>query len=145
MSSSVCALASLHNSRMQVTRGLQLPDGNSGQSFAKHFHDQAAYQITSTRGHHTQADAIAAMHLISYSLLSGGKTDWRIMVDIACDWLGQCGITVDEDPKYRLLTMTDSEKFATKTTMVGFAIKLMLCSLANVAHSGWISPRVSRS
>ena len=103
---------------MQVTRGLQVPNLSQGMSLAKEFHDQAVFQLANTRGHHTATDAIAAIHLVSYSLLSGGKSDWRPMLEIACEWLGRTGIAQDEDPKYRLLTMTDAEQFAVKTTIV---------------------------
>lgn len=112
---------------MEVIRGLQLPNINQGQqTVAKQYYQQACYQLSNSRGHHSAADAIAAIHLISFSLLSGGKTEWRGMLEIACDWLVQTGITVDEDPKYRLLTMTDAEKFATKAIMVSPGAELSM-------------------
>jgi C6 transcription factor Pro1 len=61
---------------------------------------------------------VAALQLVSFSLFSAGSTQWRPMLDIACEWLAQTGIIVDEDPKLTLRNMTSAGRFAAKTTMV---------------------------
>src|ERR1700732_3722862 len=118
VTNAMCALASLHNSRMQVA---QFSDPTPEQSLAEYFYNQAWTLLASSKqmlGHYTESDAIAALHLVSYSLLSRGLTDWRSMLEVACEWLSQTGITVDEDPKYAMSNMTSARQFALKATMV---------------------------
>lgn len=120
VTSAVCALASLHNERMRVAQGLETHESNPD-SYAQFFYNEAWTRLANSkqsRGQYTVADAIAALHLVSYSILSRGATDWRIMLDVACDWLGRLGIASNENPKYMLSTMTSAETFALKTTMV---------------------------
>jgi len=39
------------------------------------------------------------------------------MLEVACEWLNQTGITIDENPKYTMSNMTSSRQFALKATM----------------------------
>jgi hypothetical protein len=105
---------------MRIAQGLEVHEPNPDSSYAQYFYNEAWNRLASSkqsRGHYTVADAIASLHLVSYSILSRGATDWRVMLEVACDWLGQSGITVNENPKYMLSTMTSAETFALKTTM----------------------------
>jgi len=134
VTNAVCALASLHHSRMQVA---QFSNPTPEQSLAQYFYNEAwACLVTSkqTLGRYTESDAIAALHLVSYSLLSRGTTDWRPMLEVLCDWLSQTGITVDEDPKYTMSNLTSSRQFALKGTMVRLATD-SLCFLPRLMHA----------
>lgn len=119
---------------MRVTQGLEALDPNPEQSFAQYFYNEASIRIQNSRqmrGHYTESDAIAAIHLISYSLLSGGNTDWRAMLEIACDWLGQTGLTISENPKFAMSNMSEAGKFALKTTMVCLYLTLSTLHYTN--------------
>lgn len=118
VTNAVCALASLHYARMRVAQGLEAP--NLEHTTAKYFFGEALFQLTSTqqiRGQYSESDAIAALHLVSFSLFSGGTTDWQGVLDIALEWLAQTGITQDEDPKLALLNMNFAGQCAVKLTL----------------------------
>ncbi|KAA1467752.1 hypothetical protein DENSPDRAFT_832876 [Dentipellis sp. KUC8613] len=66
---------------------------------------------------------MTALHLISYALATSGGTiegqtmRWAPMLEIACDWLTQTGVLVDENPRRTLVNMSAGGAFATKVTM----------------------------
>jgi len=103
---------------MQVA---QFSDPGPEQNMAQYFYNEAWAHLANSKqtlGHYTESDAIAALQLVSYSLMSRGTTDWRYMLEVACEWLNQTGITVGDDPKYTMSNMTSSRQFALKATMV---------------------------
>ncbi|KAI1782511.1 fungal-specific transcription factor domain-containing protein [Ganoderma leucocontextum] len=53
---------------------------------------------TNGTGQYSDADAVAAVQLVAYSLLGGGSTDWATPLDYACEWLAQTGI-YNEEPE----------------------------------------------
>lgn len=123
---------------MQVA---QFSDPNTEQSLAQYFYNEAWARIASSKqtlGHYTESDAIAAIQLINYAILSRGTTDWRSMLEILCEWLNQTGLAVDEDPKYTMSTMTNSRQFALKTTMVGLGTSGPCQSCADFCSSQWM-------
>lgn len=145
VTNAVCALANLHFKRMRVARGIEPPDANPDQSIAKYFHDEAYFQLVSAkqvRGHYNESDAIAALHLVSFSLLSGGATDWRPVLTVALDWLGQTGLVADESPRLAMFNMSFASQCALKIVMVRtFRVITVLVSmsLTNLPlYSGWI-------
>jgi len=94
------------------------------------FFNQGAYQLDAARrqGRCTQAEAMAAIHLISYSLAvrggvvagvnaSVGGTEWTPMLELACDWLAQTGMHVDENPRQFIMNMPLPAAYAAKVTM----------------------------
>jgi hypothetical protein len=106
---------------MRVAQGLEAPDPNPDRSTAKYFYDQSFYHLVSVkqlRGRYSENDAIAALHLISFSVLSGGTTDWQGVLGIALEWLGQTGIMQDENPKLALLGLSHNGRCAVKFTLV---------------------------
>ncbi|KAE9399793.1 hypothetical protein BT96DRAFT_965533 [Gymnopus androsaceus JB14] len=116
----VCALASLHYMRKRVAEGLEAPDLNPQNSTAKYFYTEAYLQLVNAqqiRGHYTESDIIAALHLVYFSQLSGGSMDWMPVLGIALDWLAQIGITEEEDPKMMLSTLSMAAQIAVKGTM----------------------------
>lgn len=72
---------------------------------------------------------MAAIHLISYSLVvrggvvaganaSVGGTEWTPMLELACDWLAQTGMHVDENPRLFIMNMPLPAAYAAKVTLV---------------------------
>jgi hypothetical protein len=106
---------------MRVVQGLEAPDSNPEPSTAKYFHDEAYFQLANAkqlRGYHDESDAIAALHLVSFSVLSGGATDYQPVLGIACDWLAQTGLLNDENPKLTLRNMSEAGQLVVKITVV---------------------------
>jgi hypothetical protein len=118
LTNAICALASLHNMRIRAARGLEPINNTLENSPAMTFYDTAHAQLYKTRqGVLTEVDAIAALHLLSFSLFSGGMTDWRAMLDVANDWMVQTGITTHENPKLAMMSMSPAARLALKATM----------------------------
>jgi hypothetical protein len=114
----MCALASLHYARTSAqTHGADLL------ATSKPFFEQAYYHISSSfqlNGQYTETDAIISIHLIGYSLLAGGVTDWPTLLEIACEWLSQSILLTEDNPKLVMLNMSVTGRFAVKATMVRF-------------------------
>lgn len=90
-------------------------------SQARVFYDNAYAQLLQSRqGILSEADANAALHLLSFSTFSGGMTDWQPMLDIANEWFVHTGITTHENPKLAIMNMSGAARLALKTTMVSF-------------------------
>ncbi|KAJ7592928.1 fungal-specific transcription factor domain-containing protein [Mycena floridula] len=120
VTNAVCALASLHFSRMRVAQGFEAPDPNPEHSTAKYFHDEAYFQLANAkqlRGGHNESEVLAALHLVCFSQLSGGTTDWQLVLAIALDWIGQVGLSTDENPKATLSNMSVAGQLVVKCTM----------------------------
>lgn len=119
LTNAICALASLHNMRVRAARGLEPVNSTLENSPAIIFYDTAHAQLYKSReGVLTEGDANAALHLLGFSLFSGGVTDWRPMLDIANDWMVQTGIPVHENPKLAMMSMSQAGRIALKATMV---------------------------
>jgi hypothetical protein len=131
LSDALCAIASRQYAKAQ--RRASLPDTNThlmDETQAQLFYNQGTYQLDSARrqGRCTQAEAMAAIHLISYSLAvrggevagvnaSVGGTEWTPMLELACDWLAQTGMHVDENPRLFIINMSLPAAYAAKVTM----------------------------
>ena len=120
---SLCALAALHHARMRLARGEPGEDPDKETSLPRQFFDRAFYLLrhapqTNGTGQYSDADALAALQLVAYSLLGGGSTDWATPLEYACEWLAQTGIFSEENPKLTLLNMSAAGRFAAKATMV---------------------------
>lgn len=124
MTNAICALASLHNMRVRAARGLEPVNSTLENSPAIIFYDTAHAQLYKSReGVLTEDDANAALHLLGFSLFSGGVTDWRPMLDIANDWMVQTGIPTHENPKLAMMSMSQAARLALKATMVRVHLK----------------------
>lgn len=120
MTNAICALASLHHDRMRISQGLEEPNANPQATNAHYFHTEAWYQLATSktmRGHN-ECDAIAALHLVSYSQMSGGVTDWVQMFQTACEWLVSTGLHNDEQPLQAYQNMNEAAQLAVKMTLV---------------------------
>ncbi|KIK66589.1 hypothetical protein GYMLUDRAFT_157062 [Collybiopsis luxurians FD-317 M1] len=120
VTNAVCALANLHFSRRRVAEGLEPPDFNIQHSTAKYFYDEAYLQLANAhvmRGHYSDSDVIAALHLVYFSQLSGGSMDWMPVLSVGLDWLAQIGMPDEEDPRAMLNTLPLTSQIAVKGTM----------------------------
>ncbi|KAG6884808.1 hypothetical protein C0993_008138 [Termitomyces sp. T159_Od127] len=120
VSNAVSALANLHYTRMRVAQGLEAPNLDSEYSYAGYFHREAYFQLATAKqmqNHYTEDDAMAALHLVCYSQLSGGTTEWQPAFRIMCDWLTQTGLLNDETPAITLHTMPPTSQLLIKFTL----------------------------
>ncbi|KAJ7364325.1 fungal-specific transcription factor domain-containing protein [Mycena albidolilacea] len=121
VTNAVCALASLHYTRMRVAHGLEAPETNPEHSTAKYFHDEAYFQLHNAkqvRGSYSESDAIAALHLVWFSQLSGGATDWQPVFAVACDWVAQqTDLLTNDNPKLALQSLPVTGQLIVKLTL----------------------------
>ncbi|KAI0067250.1 hypothetical protein BV25DRAFT_1987693 [Artomyces pyxidatus] len=122
----ICAISNLQYSTLQRASPLealrdQYPDG----SIAQYFYNQAKFQLDAVRRQpqYSENDALAAVHLISYTLaFDGGKirsgaSEWMSLLEVACDWLTQTGMHVEDNPRMSVINMSLPGAFAAKVTM----------------------------
>lgn len=118
VANAISALASLHFSLIRVAHGYEAPNPTLEHSPAIRLYDSAHQQIYRNKQTMlTESDANAAIHMLSFSLMSGGVTDWRPMLDIASEWLVRTGITTSDNPKLMMIKMDEASRLALKTTM----------------------------
>ncbi|KAH9950003.1 fungal-specific transcription factor domain-containing protein, partial [Amylocystis lapponica] len=120
VATTICALSSLYSARSHIAQDLEPSETNPEQGMAKLFFDQALYQLINNKtlnGQYAETDAVAAVQLVSFSLLSGGWKDWTAVLEIACDWLAQTRIHEEQNPKLTLLSMSPAARFAARATM----------------------------
>lgn len=113
VANAISALASLHFSLIRIAHGFEAPNPTLEQSPAIRFYDNAHQQIyRNKRTTLSESDANAAIHMLSFSLMSGGITDWRPMLDIASEWLVRTGITTSDNPKLLMINMNEASRLA---------------------------------
>ncbi|KAG1781714.1 fungal-specific transcription factor domain-containing protein [Suillus placidus] len=118
VANAISALASLHFSLIRIAHGLEAPNPTLEHSPAIRFYDSAHQQIyRNKRTTLSESDANAAIHMLNFSLMSGGVTDWRPMLDIASEWLVRTGITTSDNPKLMMINMNEASRLALKATM----------------------------
>jgi len=131
LTDALCAIASRQYAKAQRRPSLPTTDASLLEETQSHiFFNQGAFQLDTARrqGRCTQAEAMAAIHLISYSLAarggvvaganaSVGGTEWTPMLELACDWLAQTGMHVDENPRQFIMNMPLPAAYAAKVTM----------------------------
>lgn len=116
----VNALADLHLTQMRIQQGLEAPQ--SGQASTAHYmYQEALFKLKSNRDNGngwSESDAIAALHLVSYSHLSGGSADWQEPFDILCAWLLQSSLSIAGDNSRTILqSMTVASQLLVKLIM----------------------------
>jgi hypothetical protein len=122
VANAISALASLHFSLIRIAHGFEAPNPNLEHSPAIRFYDSAHQQIYRNKQTTlSESDANAAIHMLSFSLMSGGVTDWRPMLDIASEWLVRTGITTSDNPKLMMINMHEASRLALKTTIVSLS------------------------
>jgi len=121
VSNAVCALASLHFTRMRVAQGLEAPDPHPEHSNATYFHNEAFFQLETAkqmRGSYSESEAIAALHLISFTQLAGGTKDWQPAFSVISEWLAQTGLLTSDDPVVNLRAMSPIAQLVAKAALV---------------------------
>lgn len=111
---------------MRFSQGLQRTNIDNDE--AMRYYNESVLRITNsqqTLGQYTDADAIAALHLINFSVWSGGSTDWQVMLGVMRDWMARTGITTHDDPMRFLDGMNETAKFATKMTIVSTTLFIL--------------------
>lgn len=124
---------------MRVAQGLEAPDPNPEHSTAKYFHDEAYMQLANSkqlRGRNTDSDAIAALHLVWFSQLSGGATNWQSVFDIACDWVSQTNLVAEENPRIKLNSFTAVGQLIVKLALVSTYI--ISCEINDSSCLQWL-------
>ncbi|KDQ57064.1 hypothetical protein JAAARDRAFT_207410 [Jaapia argillacea MUCL 33604] len=119
VTNAICALASLHYTLSHASQDPDLAE-DPDISMANQWYDQAYIQLATSKhfhGHYTESDAVAALHLVNYSLLGGGSIDWVPMLEVAKEWLSHTGLVQDENPTLRFLGMSYSEQFVARVTL----------------------------
>lgn len=92
----IYALADLHQTQMRISQGLEAPQSNQA-STANYLYQEALFKLKANRDNGNgwgESDAVAALHLVSYSHLSGGNADWQEPFDILCAWLLQSNLSI---------------------------------------------------
>lgn len=118
VANAISALASLHFSLIRIAHGFEAPNPTLEHSPAIRFYDSAHQQIyRNKQATLSESDANAAIHMLSFSLMSGGVTDWRPMLDIASEWLVRTGITTSDNPKLMMINMNEPSRLALKATI----------------------------
>jgi len=85
------------------------------------FRDEAYFQISSSRqlhGNYMEGDAVAALHLVSFSQLSGGQFPWQDAFAVLCDWLIQTSLPSAENPCTLYNNMSALSQYIVKATIV---------------------------
>ncbi|OCH93068.1 hypothetical protein OBBRIDRAFT_381076 [Obba rivulosa] len=114
VSNTMCALASLHSFRRRVAQGL-----DAQEHIHTNFYNQAIAQLNNVKslvGHYSETDAVAAVHIVTFSCFSG-LGNWAGALEVAYNWLVQTGIFEEENPKLILMNMSPTARFAAKATM----------------------------
>ena len=121
VTNAVCALSSLHLAQTKILQGLDSPESSMEQSKATYFRDEAYFQISSSRqlhGSYTESDAIAALHLVSFSQLSRGQFPWQDAFAVLCDWLIQTTLPSAENPCMVYNNMSSFSQYIVKAAIV---------------------------
>lgn len=121
----ICALVDLYTTRMRIARGLDPPDTNLDQ--ALYLRLEAVNQLqTSVKVHGWKDnDGIAALHLVTFSQLSGGLVQWEEPFLMLCDWFDQTGLPSSEDPWARFNVLSLPTQTLVKAVMVSSLIQVL--------------------
>ncbi|KAF8969160.1 fungal-specific transcription factor domain-containing protein, partial [Flammula alnicola] len=116
----ICALADLHLKQMRISQGLEAPNQASENSHATYLKNEALLKLETNKNTHgcwTDNDAIAALHLLSLSQLSGGGSDWETPFNILSQWLHQTNLHLAEDPWMAFLNLSPATQHYVKATL----------------------------
>lgn len=147
LTNSLCAMAALHNKNVRVAQGLDQPDNTT----ANQFFDRAYWQLINTSARassisstsagtsqatpgYSEADALAAIHLVGFFLLKDGSGDWSAHLDTAREWLLHTGLCAEgnKEPKVTLAKMNDAEQLAVKMVIVSSLNPILTDTLLSV-------------
>lgn len=128
MSLAVCALADLHMKQLRVSQGLDLPSQSTDHSSTSYLRMEALQRLEINRNAQhgwSDTDALAALHLISLSQMSGGNSDWETPFSILCQWFLQTNLHLAENPWVAYRSLTPTGQLNVKATLVSsFLVKI---------------------
>ena len=104
---------------MRISHGLEAPTSTEA-SHATYLKNEALLKLETnknTHGSYSETDAVAALHLVSLSQLSGGG-GWETPLDILCHWLQQMNLHLEDDPWRRFSGLSSTTQHLVKATMV---------------------------
>ncbi|KAF8813342.1 hypothetical protein BYT27DRAFT_7180822 [Phlegmacium glaucopus] len=118
----ICALADLHSKQMRVSQGLEALNSSMESSTTTYLRQEAFFKLESSRntdGRWSDNDAIAALHLVSFSQLSGGSIDWEVPFNILLQWLMQQNLVQSnsENSWMTFLALTPLAQLLVKATL----------------------------
>ncbi|KAF9532466.1 fungal-specific transcription factor domain-containing protein [Crepidotus variabilis] len=120
VSLAVCALADLHLKQLRVSQGLEAPMQSSDHSSTSYLRMEALQRLEINRNAQhgwSDTDALAALHLVSLSQLSGGTTDWEAPFNILCQWFLQTNLHHAENPWVAFLSLSPTAQLNVKATL----------------------------
>lgn len=136
MANAICALSSLHANQIRIEQGLESLSRDAKGTQATYFHDEAVFQLTSAKqqhGRYRESDAIAALHLVSYSQMSGGNGDWQSVFTVTCEWVAQTGLFLEESNARRVFDgLSSTGQLIVKMVLVSFCSNS--CLVATHVH-----------
>lgn len=135
-----CALASLHNKTLRVSRMLEQPDPVPQQSTASQLYDRAFWLLANKtsaisasleqppalvgeKPNYSVSEVLGALHCVAYFLMQGGIGEWSAPLSAARYWLEKTAEGA-EDPKRMYLSMSEAERLAVKMTIVSCTVNL---------------------
>ena len=138
VANAIMALSALHDIRMRAAEGLEgghLRNANSHEVYYAKVHQQLQ-QCLSGASRLTEAEATAALHIVSWWLFEGGHGNWAGPLKIAGDWYEQESRVFGADtPLESFLKMSPEKRFAAKTTMW---YVISFCSFGETgSYSAW--------
>ncbi|KLO08799.1 hypothetical protein SCHPADRAFT_893612 [Schizopora paradoxa] len=126
-----CALASLHNKTLRVSRMLEQPDPVPQQSTATQLYDRAFWLLANKtnaisasleqpqvgeKPNYSVSEVLGALHCVAYYLMQGGIGEWSSPLTAARYWLEKTAESA-EDPKGMFMSMSEAERLAVKMTI----------------------------
>jgi len=107
----ICALADWHSKQMRVSQGLEILNSSMESTTTTYLRQEAFFKLENSKntdGVWSDNDAIAALHLVSFSQLSGGSIDWEIPFNILSQWLMQQNLVqlTSENPWMAFLALS---------------------------------------
>lgn len=118
----ICALADLHSKQVRVSQGLEALN-SSMESTTTYLRQEAFFKLENSKntdGAWSDNDAIAALHLVTFSQLSGGGIDWEVPFNILTQWLMQQNLTQSnlETPWMAFIALSPLAQLLVKATLV---------------------------
>jgi len=117
----ICALADLHMKQIRVSEGLEAPNQNPENSSTSYLRHEALLRLENNKNTQhcwTENDALAALHLVTLSQLSGGGSDWETPFNILSQWLVQTNLHHAEKPMMLFLSLSPTSQLNVKATLV---------------------------
>lgn len=112
---------------MRVSQGLEALNSSMESSTTTYLRQEAFFKLENnknTEGTWSDNDAIAALHLVSFSQLSGASIDWELPFNILSQWLMQQSLVQSNsgNPWMAFLALTPLAQILVKATLVSLKL-----------------------